>query len=129
MSSSDFQSNYRRPSEDETRLLTAIFDLDGNSQFDDAYVKALRVKEMNDGGMGSLTLLQPDVDANAERKFGSALRGVDFKDSDGMHISASINLDSNGVPFELDLFKGDFSPLIKTPHKFTPEKIIDADEK
>ncbi len=68
------------------------------------------VQDMNDGGMGSLRF------AGAEaRKFGGKVAEAEFKDEDGMLVMAALHVDLSGNLFELDMFKGDFKPLISIP--------------
>jgi hypothetical protein len=71
----------------------------------------LRVKPMKDGGMGSLAI--SPVDCN--RKFGAVGSECHFIDLDGVPVSVSLNLDQHGAPFEIDVWKIDFSPLISWP--------------
>lgn len=61
--------------------------------------------------MGSLLLL-PDGVNKEGRKFGKEVVEHQFKDSDGVVVSASLNIDQNGELFELDIWKTDHSPLL-----------------
>lgn len=40
---------------------------------------------------------------------------MDSHDADGMYLLISVILDTDDNFYELDIFKGDFSPLIKLP--------------
>jgi len=40
-----------------------------------------------------------------------------FTDNDGVRVIASLNMDSNGNLFEMDIWKTDFSSLINIPDK------------
>src|SRR5689334_14739368 len=73
------------------------------------------VEPMNDGGMGSLSLYPSGVKDDTKRIFGSEASNVEFKDKDGIYVLAGLFLDQNGKLFELDIFKGDYSPLIEIP--------------
>lgn len=73
----------------------------------------LQVTPMNDGGMGSLTLYPKDINGEEERFMGDCISETMFKDKDGVEIIASLNTDSNGNLYELDIWKTDFSPLIE----------------
>src|SRR5437588_3670857 len=75
------------------------------------------VKEMKDGGMGSLRF--KDVD-NGERSFGKKIAEAEFADEDGIPVSVVVNIDNNGDLLELDLWKVDFSPLKRYPR---PEEL------
>lgn len=68
------------------------------------------VNEMDDGGMGSLQVV-----GNEDRIFGRELAEGDFYDIDGLPVFISVDLDTNGDFYELDVFKADFSPLKKFP--------------
>lgn len=70
------------------------------------------VEEMNDGGMGSLRVV---VDGKDTRRTGGILVDKDFYDEDGMLLIISIILDTDENFYELDIFKGDFSPLKRFP--------------
>lgn len=72
----------------------------------------LIVEEMSDGGMGSLLVV---VDGEDKRVYSRELAWVDLFDVDQIPVYISLNLDDDGNFFELDVFKGDFSPLIKFP--------------
>ena len=41
-----------------------------------------------------------------------------FTDEDGVKVIASLNVDSDGHLFELDIWKTDFSPLLRIPAEF-----------
>ncbi|MNL61572.1 hypothetical protein D3C87_1855180 [compost metagenome] len=62
--------------------------------------------------MGSLKVV---VEGKDERRTGGILKDVDLYDADGMLLVISVILDTNDNFYELDVFKGDFSPLIKFP--------------
>ena len=68
------------------------------------------VVEMNDGGMGSLRFVGPP-----DRKFGEQLAEAEFQDDDGVKVSITINTDQHGSLFEMDVWKVDFTPLIRLP--------------
>ncbi len=79
------------------------------SKHDSRLVTGL-VEEMADGGMGSLLFV-----GSKDRIYGSTLAEAEFRDDDGTPVIAAINLDSDGQLFELDIWKVDFSPLIRIP--------------
>lgn len=78
------------------------------------WITTLQVKPMNDGGMGSLSLYPREV-KEENRMFGSNPCNAEFFDRDGISVLAGLFLDQNGDLFELDMFKGDGSPLIEIP--------------
>lgn len=68
------------------------------------------VQAMRDGGMGSLRF--PGVE---QRRYGSTLAEAEFRDADGTPVSVALMLDEAGDLFELDIWKVDFSPLVRIP--------------
>ena len=72
---------------------------------------ALKVQSMNDGGMGSLAF----APADGSRKFGRKAAECHFKDSDGTLVSVTLDLDDLGHLFEMDLWRVDFSALVRWP--------------
>jgi len=101
----------RKPTIEESQLLDKLIekspiDLPLN------WKSTLKVKPMSDGDMGSL-LLYPNGINNSIRVFGERISEYQYKDIDGVDIIASLNVDSNGDLFELDIWKTDFSPTKK----------------
>jgi hypothetical protein len=74
----------------------------------------LLVCEMDDGGMGSLSLFPKGLE-NEKRKFGAQVSEYLFDDKDGVLVSATLNVDTSDRLFELDMWKVDSSPLIHFP--------------
>ncbi len=68
---------------------------------------SLDVEVLEDGGMGSHRLSLGKSDS----VFGELACEIKFKDRDGIEVLASLLLDQYGNPFEVDIFKGDFSQL------------------
>jgi len=66
--------------------------------------------------MGSLQLKLPEHDEIAHR-FGACVAEYGFRDRDGVAVLASLYLDRTGLPFELDVWKADFSALLELPTK------------
>ncbi|XPF95292.1 DUF6984 family protein [Colwellia sp. RE-S-Sl-9] len=69
-------------------------------------LKALIVKPLDDGGMGSLAF-GPN---HENRMFGRQASEYTFEDSDGTKVLATLYLDKEGEIYELDVWKVDFSP-------------------
>jgi hypothetical protein len=68
------------------------------------------VRDMQDGGMGSIRVDQPEA-----RSFGKTVVEANCVDSDGVLISIAVNVDGRGDLFEVDFWKVDFSPLRRYP--------------
>ena len=77
----------------------------------------LLVASLEDGGMGSLALFPCDT-LNKVRHFGSQVSECQFRDTDGVSVVASLYLDEDDKLYELDMWKVDFSKLIKIPTHF-----------
>jgi hypothetical protein len=92
----------RRLTEDENRLVRFLL---GKNVPSDALVEP-----MSDGGMGSL-----QFGSRSNRRFGSCIASATFTDTDGVPVSATLNVDQFGELFELDIFKADFSALQQIP--------------
>jgi len=71
-----------------------------------------RVQDMPDGGMGSIRFMQELAE---KRMFGEEIAEGLFHDTDGVPVSVTLNVDQFDDLFELDLWKVDFSPLIRYP--------------
>lgn len=102
---------FAEPTTPQRRLLRALAKRWLGAPFD--WVDSVKVRPMNDGGMGSLELLVPG--APKERVFGSRVAELEFKDADEVLVIASLNVDQAMLPFELDVWKTDFGPLIGIP--------------
>jgi len=74
---------------------------------------AARVKDMLDGGMGSLRFVSA-ADGGG-RCFGQAGSARRFDDSDGVAVTFCLMLDNHGALYELDAWKVNFSPLKRFP--------------
>ncbi len=72
----------------------------------------LQVESMNDGGMGSMRIF-PFSDS---RIFGETVAEALFEDEDGTPVVASLNLDSQGQLYEVDIWRVDFGPLQRWPN-------------
>ena len=80
---------------------------------------SLLVESLNDGGMGSLRLHVQGKDSSC-RKFGRVGSELMFKDNDGVDVIVSLYLDQGSVPFELDMWKVTFAPVVEIPQVLPP---------
>ena len=107
---------FRSPTVDESRLLRELARI-ARIEDPDSWVEELRVREMDDGGMGSL-----ELETEGSHGFGRAgllcRAAVQFADADGVEVIASLYSRADGEPFELDVWKTDFSKLLRIPHHF-----------
>ena len=105
----------RKPSSQELKLIKLLVHK-GARTFPINWETELKVCSMHDGGMGSLSLF-PKGTVVDNRKFGERISEYQFQDVDGIDVIVSLNLDTKGELFELDVWKTDFSPLIRLPDK------------
>jgi hypothetical protein len=73
--------------------------------------EALIVKPMSDGGMGSLAL-GTDYES---RRMGQQVAECHFVDKDQVLVSATLNVDTEGEPYEVDMWKVNFEPTVEWP--------------
>ena len=111
---------FRKPTIDEKRLLLELGRLAGIKNPTD-WTESLLVEEMDDGGMGSLRLQKPEASAR-DTALVVCKSVVQFTDEDGVEVIASLNANDEGVPIELDIWKTDFSPLVRISTDFSPVK-------
>lgn len=95
----------RRIQPHERPLIDALFELAGLPPPPDATL----VESMDDGGMGSL-VFEPEG-----RKLGGTLCECQFTDADGVLVLVALNVDREGIPLEIDIWKVDFQPLVRWP--------------
>lgn len=107
---------FRSPTADERRLL---LELARTARISDpeSWLDSLKVREMMDGGMGSLELAGAAQDS-ARSGVVVSKASVQFIDEDGVQVVATLNASESGVPLELDVWKTDFSPLRRIPKVF-----------
>lgn len=111
--SEEFMESIRIPTKKEERLLEVLIK-NASIPFPSNWKEGLLVCPMDDGGMGSLYLFTKG-ETNKDRKFGEQVSEYQFTDEDGVEVVASLNVDDCGSLFELDIWKTDFSKLIRMP--------------
>ncbi|MEM9008807.1 MAG: hypothetical protein AAGE59_35525 [Cyanobacteria bacterium P01_F01_bin.86] len=97
----------RGPTDEEIVLLQYLLDLASI----ELNAKDFMIVSMADGGMGSVSIGTPDP----HRSFGRVAAECCFNDSDGTLVFVCLNLDQYGAPFEMDVWKVAFSPLVTWP--------------
>lgn len=110
----------RKPSSDELRLIEFLIQVAQIKMPKDWKIK-LTVETTNDGGMGSLVLSMKGF-KEQPRQFGKQISECSFTDLDGIKVIASLYVDQNGELYELDIWKVNYSPLLKIPNTFNCEK-------
>ena len=75
----------------------------------------LLVVDKDDGGMGSLLIVDTNREGFNNRIYGSTYCQKQFLDDDGVKVLVSLELDDKGSLFELDIWKTNFDRLKKYP--------------
>src|SRR5512144_3185083 len=105
----------REPTAPERRLLEALARRCDNCPSD--WLHGILVSPMSDGGMGSLRLhLQGRKEHGST--FGRRAAELQFTDADSVEVIVSLNLDKEGRPCEMDVWKTNFAPLVQVPERF-----------
>lgn len=91
----------------ERPLVDALFECAGLA----APTQDTLVEEMDDGGMGSLAFLPRG------RRHGGTVSECQFTDVDGVLVCAALNVDTDGHPLEVDLWKVNFERLAGWPRQ------------
>lgn len=104
----------RKPTPQEEMLLEFLIKKSA-SPFPTNWKEGLLVRPMDDEGMGSLSLF-PKGEIIENRVFDQQVSEVQFTDQDGVEVIASLNVDNKGSLLELDIWKTDFSRLIRIPN-------------
>lgn len=103
----------REPTTQEKKLIELLVSK-SSLELPDNWKDRLLVRPMDDGGMGSLYLL-PNIESRSTQKLGRRVSEYQFTDLDGIEVLVSLNVDEQGNLFELDIWKTNFSPLVKFP--------------
>lgn len=114
---SEESTQSRRPTPDQIRLLRALLKRADQHDIDEAWLDQVRVQQMDDGGMGSFRIHVED-NSTAQRTLGRVAAELEFKDADGAVVLVSLNTDSKGAPFEVDVWRTDFNPVVQFPERF-----------
>jgi hypothetical protein len=107
---------YRKITKDEKRLLSHLINKSAIT-LPQNWESQLKVQNLNDGNMGSLYLSLTPIEKK-EREYGKTVSECHFKDSDGVDVIVSLNLDKEGNLFELDVWKVNFTELKNIPLAF-----------
>lgn len=101
----------RSPFPGEIFIMKTLLDRTNDPKWRALEPDAMRVSDMNDGGMGSLLF----ESAKPSRRYGRTLSEGWYNDEDGFPVLVAINLDEEGEIFELASWKVDFSPRRRMP--------------
>ncbi|MDR1730047.1 MAG: hypothetical protein LBR52_05230 [Prevotellaceae bacterium] len=109
----EYMQSLRTPTYREEKLLEVLVKK-ASLAMPKNWKSGLLVRPMDDGGMGSLYLF-PKGKIVEGRVLGKQVSDFQFTDIDGIEVIASLNIDSDGNLFELDIWKTDFGKLISYP--------------
>jgi hypothetical protein len=105
----DFLSPCRALRPDELAVLEVLLRSLNQMQYQD--LSAALVRDKGDGTMG-ITFIRPD---DRKARFSKEIVSAEYVDDDGKTVSMALHVDRAGRLMELDLLKGDFSPVSKLP--------------
>ena len=103
----------RKPTAEEETFLGFLIK-NATVKFSSDWKEGLLVKSMTEDAMGSLYLFPKGI-TSEDRAFGDEVSEYIFKDEDRREVIATLTIDDQGNLFELDIWKTDFSALIKFP--------------
>lgn len=107
-------NSVRQFSEEEKAVVVALLKAKPDSSHLLHALDGLTVRDMNDGGMGSLSLIPKDSSSD-RRSMGKQIAMGEFTDRDGILVSIALNVDNQGKLYELDVWKVNFAPLLHWP--------------
>jgi len=110
--------------EDELRVLRKVLSQTSIETEFEEQVASMKVQTMADGGMGSIRFYNGRDRSPLD--YGGQIAEAAFQDADGVPVSITLSVDTIGDLFEMDVFKADFSPLIRYPDLADPA-IIERD--
>lgn len=102
-----------------------LFQAGGRARFE-SQLGDMKVQDMADGGMGSIQF--DNGRPRSPLDYGEQIAEAAFQDADGVPVSVTLNADKDGELLEMDVFKADFSPLIRYPD-LDDLAIIERDER
>lgn len=104
----------RSPTQNELSMIKYLISK-SNLSISDTELDGLEVESMDDGGMGSLLLFLKE-NTNYKRVFEDEVAEYIYNDVDNVEVNITLNIDSHGNLFELDIWKVDSSPLVNLPN-------------
>lgn len=104
------RKTFRKPNQEELCLIRFLVQK-ASLNMSEGWERSLTVSCLNDGGMGSMKLYM----SLPPKEIISTIfvSECSFKDSDGIDVLASLYLDQDHEICEVDIWKADFSPLIR----------------
>ncbi len=112
--------------EDELRVLRKMLSQTSIETEFEEQLASMKVQTMADGGMRSILFYNGRDRSLLD--YGGQIAEAAFQDADGVPVSITLSVDTIGDLFEMDVFKADFSPLIRYPD-LADLAIIERDER
>ena len=112
--------------EDELRVLRKMLSQTSIETEFEEQLASMKVQTMADGGMGSIRFYNGRDRSPLD--YGGQIAEAAFQDANGVPVSITLSVDTIGDLFEMDVFKADFSPLIRYPD-LADRAIIERDER
>ena len=109
---------FRSLTSDEAAILDRLIEMTDISVRPTVSLSTAKARSMNDGGMGSIGFV---YETSAPTIGSKEIVVAGASDVDGVHLSLALNVDSLGRVAELDVWKVDFSPLLKLPQ---PDNLV-----
>lgn len=96
---------------EERSLLAYLMRKGGLARPSEAWMDELRVENLDDEGIRGGFVVR----RQADRDHAELIADVDFTDLDGVHVLASLFVDRNKIPCEVDIWKTDDTALLALP--------------
>lgn len=94
----------------ERALLVHLIGNSGMAEPEAAWLDALRVTDLANGGLGGFRVVYPEPGDYAR-----AVSDFAFDDSDGVQVQGRLNVDNDGMPYEVEMSRVDTQPLQSLP--------------
>ncbi|WP_043695629.1 hypothetical protein [Luteibacter sp. 9133] len=94
----------------ERALLVHVIGKAGMAEPEAAWLDALRVTDLANGGLGGFRVVFPEPG-----DYTRAVSDFAFDDSDGVQVQVRLNVDDDGMPYELEMSRVDSQPLQSLP--------------
>ena len=108
-----YDGNRRVLSEDEKRLLSGLLKK-ANINKPDSWMDSLLIMPMDDGGMGSYYI--------SDESYTQIASDILFKDEDSVEVLATLYVNSNGEPCEVDMWKMNYSRVKRIPSNLEDQR-------
>lgn len=105
-------SKMREPTKNEDSLIRLLIEKANRDYGMEIHLDNYLVQPMEDGGMGSLTIIPCQFKSVIKRDDGPMVAEIHSFDKDQVEVIISLFLDTQNTPYELDIWKVDFTPLI-----------------